>query len=229
MIDPYYEDGAVTIYNGDALALLDCLDPSGDLAIFDPPYNVGKNYGQGAAADKLDELNYWNMVSGALRDMEAPSLVWTPGVVNIDKALRTLAPRWRLVRLLGWHKREYAGDSFHSGPAMCWEPIIWAVRAEVDKPFYNRIYGAWGRDFLIVNSTHGHGIAHPCPKPPEVMRWLIGLFCPEGGTVIDPMCGSGTALMEAKNSGRKAIGIELNRDYCDVAIKRCAQEVLAFG
>lgn len=95
---------------------------------------------------------------------------------------------------------------------------------------HNKVFGAWGRDLLVVNSTHGDPLRdlHPCPKPPEVLRWLIGLFCPDDGLVLDPTMGTGTALVEAKYLGRRALGIEKSERYCEIAAKRLAQEVLPF-
>lgn len=65
--------------------------------------------------------------------------------------------------------------------------------------------------------------AHFATFPPEIPRTCILAGCPEGGTVLDPFAGSGTTLEVAKELGRKAIGIELNSDYCHLIEKRCAQ------
>lgn len=67
---------------------------------------------------------------------------------------------------------------------------------------------------------------HPTQKPLKLMRKLIGWA--GGDPVLDPFMGSGTTLRAAKDLGRRAIGIEIEERYCEIAAKRLAQETL-FG
>lgn len=68
--------------------------------------------------------------------------------------------------------------------------------------------------------------AHFATFPEEIPRTCILAGCPEGGTVLDPFMGSGRALIVAKKLRRRAIGIELNREYCEMPLDELAQGVL---
>ena len=58
---------------------------------------------------------------------------------------------------------------------------------------------------------------------------LIRSYCPPEGLVLDPMAGSGTTLREAVNLGRRAVGVEINPDYCRLIERRMAQGTLVTG
>jgi site-specific DNA-methyltransferase (adenine-specific) len=80
--------------------------------------------------------------------------------------------------------------------------------------------------FTWNNATEENG--HPCPKPLPVIKWIVSRVSLEGETIIDPFMGSGTTLRAAKDLGRKAIGIEIEERYCEIAAKRMSQEVMNF-
>jgi len=69
---------------------------------------------------------------------------------------------------------------------------------------------------------------HPCPKPEKAWAWLVDKVATREMTVLDPFMGSGTTLRVCKDRGIKAIGIEMNEQYCEIAAKRMSQEVLSF-
>ena len=72
------------------------------------------------------------------------------------------------------------------------------------------------------------GKIHPTQKPEPLMRWCIGLAGESVKTILDPYMGSGTTLLAAKMEGRRAIGIEIEERYCEIAANRLRQGVL-FG
>jgi len=61
---------------------------------------------------------------------------------------------------------------------------------------------------------------HPTTKPVGLFAYLIGNSCRRGGCVLDPFAGSGTTLIAAEQTGRKALLMELDPLYCDVIVQR---------
>jgi site-specific DNA-methyltransferase (adenine-specific) len=77
------------------------------------------------------------------------------------------------------------------------------------------------RSVIRAPNSHGDSL-HPVQKPLEVVAPIIAYSCPVRGVVLDPTMGSGTTLLAAKAHGRRAIGIEIDRAMCDVAVRRLA-------
>jgi site-specific DNA-methyltransferase (adenine-specific) len=73
-----------------------------------------------------------------------------------------------------------------------------------------------------LNNMARERTGYPTQKPLALLELLVGAFCPVGGTVLDPTCGSGTTLMAAKKLGRDAIGFDRSESAVEVARGRLA-------
>ena len=70
---------------------------------------------------------------------------------------------------------------------------------------------------------------HPTEKPSGVLEPLIEYGCPPGGLLLDPTCGSASALASARALGHRSVGIEADEAMCEIAAKRLAQDTLFGG
>ena len=203
---PYYEAGGITIYHGDCRELL--ADLRADVVITDPPYNVGLDYSDGDSRE-----NYAEWTAEWFRSCPRP-LVVTPGTVNLGMWLRMEEPRW----ICSWMKPNQCSASALNGFNV-WEPIL--VYGKHLKPVGQ---DGWVTNIQTNQSTVGDG--HPCPKDLRFWRQLVAKFSLEDSLVLDPFLGSGTTLRAAKDLGRRAVGIEVEERYCQLAVDRLGQEVL---
>ena len=92
--------------------------------------------------------------------------------------------------------------------------LLWGVNFKLSDVFYESIR---------MQTQVGD---HPCPKPLRLLKKMIENLRTEGN-ILDPFMGSGTTLRAAKDLGRKAIGIEIEERYCEIAAKRMSQGVMA--
>ena len=208
MVEPYYEEPGIAIYCADCREVLPQL-PKVDLVLTDPPYGVGMNYGitNDSTSESLQRI--LDVVKAS--EMISPIVLTTVGCFEIEKALyRQHPPVWRICWRKGITSRPSAVGFTD------WEPVF--------------VYGSRvhrnAHDLFTVQPELMGTYGHPCPKPLGFSRWLVQRFSDEYGIVVDPFMGSGTTLVAAKQLGRRAIGIEIERKYCDIAIERLRQEVL---
>lgn len=216
---PYYQDDSVTLYHGDCMEVAEWLDA--DVLVTDPPY--GMDYtGFGGRKGEPRRVGGRVAVTGdrtaeardsALRLWAAkPALVF--GRWNVARPANT---RMRLV----WDKTPcgFMGDlSLPWGAAE--EEIYVLGSGFVGKREANVIRAQ------TLMSADSRRPDHPTPKPVALMEALIKK-CPPG-VIADPFAGSGATLIAARNMGRKAIGVDVEERYCELIVKRLAQQAFDF-
>lgn len=210
----YYSENGITIYHGDCLEVLPRL-PMVDLVLTDPPYGMkwdgrvtrGKN-GTGK--------------QGATRH-------YGVGIVGDDSPFDP-APFLGFDKVILWGSNHFA-QRLPKGTT-----LVWIKR-------YDSGFGSFLSDAEVAWMKGGEGVycfrdlsmqgesairVHPTQKPLDLMCWCIGKS-KSRGVILDPFMGSGTTLRAAKDLGRKAIGIEIEERYCEIAANRLRQEVLQFA
>lgn len=204
MLNPYYDHAGITIYHGDCRELLPEL-PKVDLVLTDPPYGLGErlhNGGTWSTDPKYDAMLIWD---------------------------RTIPPSDLLAVIGNIPAIVWGGHYYPMPPARCW--FVWRKLNSV--PTMADCELAWTNfnrpSRVFEYRIHPDGInQHPTQKPVALMKWCIRQAA-RAETILDPFMGSGTTLVAAKQLGRRAIGIEIEEKYCEIAVKRLAQEVLPLG
>jgi DNA modification methylase len=220
----YYEDSLVTLYHGDARELLPSLS---GVVVTDPPYNIGYHYSEGG--DNRPEQEYDELLRLTLR---VPSVVVCYPEIHfrIARVLGRSPDRcaaWvypantpRQFRMVGWYGVKGQPERV---PQPYRNPEDRRIRERMERGEQARGYD-W-REIPQVKNVSADKTDHPCQNPVEVMAWMIQAT--DGDGLIDPFAGSGTTLVAAKNLGRRAIGIEMDERYCEIAAGRLSQGVLS--
>ena len=223
---PYYEHAGITIYHGDcreAMAMFSGSVWFGSL-ITDPPYGIdigdadqrGGEHGlaKGAYASYLD--SYDNYMRVVVPSIETALKLCKRGAVFSGPHFHELP---KPSALGGVHCP--AGSGRSSWGYKTFLPVLLYGQ----DPDLNK--GAKATSITSTEAAPSNG--HPCPKPDGWMRWIVGLASAAGDLILDPFAGSGSTLVAAKNLGRRAVGIEIEERYCEIAARRLSQEVLPLG
>jgi site-specific DNA-methyltransferase (adenine-specific) len=218
-VKPYYEDGLVTLYHGDCREWMPIA--AADALVTDPPYGLDAVYGRPGGLRRT--------IQG---DATTDLLSWVAG-----RSQWLLPDAWAAV-FCGWNGNAVAANAMEDAGLTVKTVIVWdklqpgigtgirdqhefivlGHRGDPPRPWH-------GGNVWRFPKVHGQP-AHPNEKPLALMRALIARLTAGNALIVDPFAGSGSTLEAAKSLGRRAIGIEIEERYCEIAAQRCSQEVL---
>jgi len=249
---PYYERGGITIYHADAREILPALKASSiDMILTDPPYGHNNNDDDDLIARREKALGLKSVHADtsarpiANDGPEANELVkWA--FVEFNRLLKPGCccccccggggPDPQFARWSLW-----MDDAIGFKQAVVWDKgglgMGWHYRRNYELMLVAEKPGAackWygGNDqpnVVQIGGIKPRSDDHPTPKPVALFALFLRLHSQPGDLVLDPFMGGGTTLEAAKNGHRRAIGIELEERWCDLAASRLQQEVLPLG
>jgi len=233
---------------GDACSELTKLDDSSsDLIIADPPYNLGKDYGNNR------DLKAWHEYEDFTRKWlkQAVRLLKPTGTIYVFMGVRFISKLFLILEdelhlnfngWITWHYTQGMGRKVGFSPRH--EDILYFTKTNnfifnlddvrVPQKYYrarNNMQGANPGDvwqFSHVHYCSEERQKHPTQKPEALIERMISASSNPGDLVLDPFVGSGTTCKVADVLGRKWIGIDINKTYIEMAKKRLAESMLDF-
>jgi DNA modification methylase len=217
-VTPYYDDGQCVIYHGDCVAVMDRIwagfrtgTAAFDLLLTDPPYGIGEARGKNASRTNIAVAKDYGVSA------------WDDEPAHSGIALARSISRWQVI---------FGGNYYDLPPSSCW--LVWDKEngandfADCELAWTNlkkavrKITYRWNGMLQQPGVPREHR-EHPTQKPEAVMRWALGHAPESAVTVLDPFMGSGTTLVAAKRLGKRAVGIEREERYCEIAARRLQQ------
>ncbi len=249
-------DSGITIYHGEACATLTALpEASVDLLLTDPPYSSGGMFRSDRALDPKDKYRGWSQnrdgssrpptaeygsFGGDGRDQRSFA-AWV--AAWSFAALHATHPSGSAFLFTDWRQLPTATDAIQLGGWIWRGIVVWdkGVGRPMVGRFRNHLeFVVWGTNgahqgphgeypsTLIAVPTVPHRERnHVTQKPVALIKQLLRVVAaPAPMTVLDPFMGTGATLVAAKELGHRAIGVEIDERYCEIAAKRLAQGVL---
>jgi site-specific DNA-methyltransferase (adenine-specific) len=199
MTEPTWQtdDGSIRLYCADCLAILPTLEGV-DAVVTDPPYGV--------EVAEWDSRTPYELCREFHRIAHGP-IIWFGAAPQhqADLAAFDVPPQ----RVAVWAPRFTLSHTCAHGMAYRWHPVYcWRLPNTHDGP-------SW--DVWDYPTECGNWWKHGCTKPESMMREVVKFST---GTILDPFMGSGTTGVACVKTGRKFIGIEIDHNYFDIAVKR---------
>jgi site-specific DNA-methyltransferase (adenine-specific) len=227
-------------------------DGSIDLILTDPPYNLGKDYGNSSDQQSVEDYLAWTeqWIDIALPKLKANGslyifLTWrfAPEIFVMLKKRLTMMNEiiWdRRVPSMGGSTRSFSSVHDTIGFFVKRKDYYFDLDA-VRIPYDAATKKARSRSIFVgakwlevgynpkdlwsvsrLHREHAERVDHPTQKPLEIIERMLKASCPPGGVVLDPFMGSGTTALAAKRLGRHYAGFELNPAYCEIIQQRLA-------
>ncbi len=233
---------------GDALDLFKEIDSNSiDVVIADPPYNLGKDYGNNHDLKGFDEY----LDFSKLWLSEAKRVLKPEGTIYVFMGVRFISYLYDILdRELGmffnswivWHYTQGLGKTKGFSPRH--DDILMFTKTNkhtfnldnvrVPQKYYrarNNMRGANPGDvwkFSHVHYCNPNRQNHPTQKPEGLIERMILASSNEGGNILDPFSGSGTTLRVCQQTHRNAIGFELNPEYVEMTHARLSEKFVSF-
>ena len=251
-LQPYFRNDKILIFNEDILKITAIPENSVDLIITSPPYNVDIHYNSHTDnltyEDYLEFTQKWIKKCFDLAKKEGRFLLNIPldknkgGQKSVGADITKIAKDigWKYHSTIIWNEgnisRRTAWGSYMSASAPyviapvelilvlykdSWKKTGGSRKNDITKKeFMDWTNGVW--TFPGQNKKGAGG--HPAPFPIELPKRCIKLFSFIGDTVLDPFLGSGSTLIASYLYNRKGIGVDIDREYCNIAIRRLQKE-----
>ena len=236
------------LISGDALEILPTIESeSVDLIIADPPYNLGKDYGNNQDFRGFDEYLEFSRkwVGEAHRILKPSGTIYAlMGFRFISYLYEILEREYKMYfkSWIVWHYTQGMGKK--RGFSARHDDILMFTKSEdfifnlddirVPQKYYrerNNMRGAnpgdvWG--FSHVHYCNGNRQDHPTQKPEGLIERMVLASSNKGSTVLDPFAGSGTTLRVCQQLGRLGLGIEINPEYVGMIQGRLSKSFTGF-
>jgi site-specific DNA-methyltransferase (adenine-specific) len=242
-VRPYYEEAGIAIYHGDCREIV---LPPVDAIVTDPPY--------GDTSLEWDRMVRGWM--GLAEPVTSNIWCFGSFRMFAEMFRAGECSRWTLAQEIVWEKQNgsafhadrfkrvhelavqfYRGDwaGIYKSPVTTQDATAKVTRRKSrpthtghieNAPFVSHDGGPrLMRSVIEVRNCQGQAY-HPTQKPVGIINPLLRYSVPDGGLVADLFAGSGSVLVAAKALGMRAIGIEINETYCEIAARRLSQGVL---
>jgi len=251
MTKPFFRVDDIIIYNEDFLKI-DCIeDESVDLIVTSPPYNVDVKYK--SFDDKISYKEYLSFTGEWLSKclklakddgrfcLNIPLDKNKGGQQSVYADITTIAKKigWKYHSTIIWNEQNISRRTAWGSWMNASAPFVIApveVIVVLYKKRWKKLSGSrksditrdefleWTNGVWTFSGESKKRVGHPAPFPVELPRRCIKLFTFVGDTVLDPFLGSGSTLIACVLTGRRGIGVEIEKEYCEIAKERLYKE-----